>query len=203
MWRLGPAYDPLGFKPRHLYRWTNRFDDADREYRTLYAAYERITCLREILQDFRPNTKAVAEFRSLFPTAAQPPAGLVGPEWRDRHVLIEADAVTTGPIVDLRRVRERARLEREHAALLAASGMEHLDLSDITSRRRPVTQRIGRSLYDRGAAGVRFPSNPGDGTCLALFEGRGRLDAAAPPQPLGEDDPDLLQVCGEFNLALA
>ena len=145
----------------------------------------------------------MAEFRSLFPSAAQPPAGLVGAEWRDRHVLVEADAIRRGPIVDLGKVRERARLEREHAVLLAAHGMAHLDLSDITSRRRPVTQRIGRSLYDRGAAGVRFPSNPGDGSCLALFEGRGRLDAAAEPQPLDAGDRDLQQVCAEFNLALA
>ena len=67
---------------------------------------------------------------------------------------------------------------------------------------RPVTQAISRSLYDEGAAGVRFRSNLDDQPCTALFEGRGRLEPAGAPIPLTRDVPELLQVCAEYSLVL-
>jgi hypothetical protein len=46
--------------------WNHRFDDPRREYRTIYAADKKETCLREVLADLRPDKKAVAEFKKLF-----------------------------------------------------------------------------------------------------------------------------------------
>lgn len=189
--------------PRALCGWNNRFDDPLREYRTLYAADERLTALREVLADLRPNARAIADFRALFGEGAALPAGLVTWPWRKGHALAEG-VVAPGRarLVDLDDVTVRRDLERDHAALLAEHGMSHLDIAEIRSRARPVTQGISRALYERGAAGVRFRSNVDDRPCLALFEGRARLDARGRPLPLTGDLPELLQVCDEFGLTL-
>ncbi len=51
------------------------------------------------------------------------------------------------------------QLADTHAPLLAAHGMPQLDLTQITSKTRPVTQAISRDLFDQDAAGVLFHSN--------------------------------------------
>lgn len=59
--------------------------------------------------------------------------------------------------------------------LLLEHGLQHLDLHEITTSRRAVTQTIAADLYDRDAtAAVRFPSRLDGGACVALFENRGR-----------------------------
>ncbi|MCI0549173.1 MAG: RES domain-containing protein [Candidatus Rokubacteria bacterium] len=194
---------PLDYVPRELSSWHHRFDDPRREYRTLYCADEKLTCLREVLADLRPNAKALAEFASLFGDASLIPAGEISRAWRRQHALAPASiALVGGALVDLDDVPSRERLARRHARLLARHGMRHLDISEVRSRQRPVTQAISRTLYDEGAAGVRFRSNLDDRPCTALFEGRGRLEPAGTPIPLTRDLPELLQVCAEYSLTL-
>ena len=189
--------------PREHCSWHHRFDDPRRAYRTLYCADAKLTCLREVLADLRPNTRALAEFAHLFGDATAIPAGEISRAWRERHALAPASiARPRGPVVDLDDVPLRARLSRRHAALLAAHGMPHLDISEVRSRTRAVTQAVSRSLYEDGAAGVRFRSNLDDQPCTALFEGRARLAPAGAPIPLTRDVPELLQVCAEYALVL-
>lgn len=80
--------------------------------------------------------------------------------------------------------------------------MEHLDIGEVRSRDRIVTQTLGRDLHDRGHAGVVFGSHLDDRPCLALFEGRGRLRARGPAQELAPDHAVLRGVCAEFGLRL-
>jgi hypothetical protein len=61
--------------------------------------------------------------------------------------------------------------------LLVEHGLKHLDLHEITTSRRVVTQTIAADLFDRGASAVRFPSRRDGGACVALFEGRGTVAA--------------------------
>jgi hypothetical protein len=203
VWRLGHAAAPLAHVPRELCSWNHRFDDPRREYRTLYAADLPITCLREVLADLRPNATALAEFAQFFGDSASIPAGEISRAWRRRHALAPASiALHGGALVDLDDIPSRERLARQHARLLAAHRMQHLDISEVRSRSRPVTQAISRSLYDEGASGVRFRSNLDDQPCMALFEGRGRLEPAGAPIALTRDVPELLQVCAEYSLVL-
>jgi hypothetical protein len=203
VWRLGHAAAPLAYVPREFCSWNHRFDDPRREYRTLYSADHQITCLREVLADLRPNATALAEFARFFGDSAAIPAGEISQAWRRRHALAPASiALDSGALVDLDDIPSRERLARQHARLLAAHGMRHLDISEVRSRSRPVTQAISRSLYDEGAAGVRFRSNLDDQSCTALFEGRSRLEPAGAPVPLTRDIPELLQVCVEYSLVL-
>ena len=77
--------------------------------------------------------------------------------------------------------------------------MEHLNISEVRSRTRPVTQAISRTLYEDGAAGVRFRSNLDDHPCTALFEGRSHLEPTGVPIVLTRDVPELLRVCAEYS----
>jgi hypothetical protein len=119
-------------------------------------------------------------------------------------VLAPATLELDGPLTDVDDPATRTALERAHAALLAEHGMDHLDISEVRSRTRVVTQRIGRALYEDGAAGVRFGSNLDDRPCFAVFEARGRLVAVPdePPLLLTADLPVLVQVCDEYGLRL-
>ena len=70
-------------------------------------------------------------------------------------MLIAGELELDGPLVDLTDVPTRQEIERRHVELLVAHGLEHLDLHEITTKRRAVTQTIAADLYDRGAAAVR------------------------------------------------
>lgn len=129
-------------------------------------------------------------------------AGSIPLEWRTERVLAPATASAVGPITDLLDPVTRMALEQEHAALLARYDMAHLDLSQITTKTRVVTQTISRSLFDEGASGIRFPSNTDGLPCIALFEGRAKLVAGGPVEPLTEPITELLTVCSEWGLVL-
>jgi hypothetical protein len=71
--------------------------------------------------------------------------------WRRRNVLVHARIYHSG-IVDLADPEVTAELETRHAALLAQHGMEHLDLHELTTRQRAVTQAIATDAYHRCCA---------------------------------------------------
>jgi hypothetical protein len=192
--------------PHHLSGWRHRWDDPRREYRTLYCAESDLTCLREVLADLRPNAKAIAELTALFgdATPALEGVGEVAPEWRDVHLLCPALAVSGGEFCHLDGdIELRRELERELAELLARHGFDHLDIAQVRSRHRIVTQTVSRALFERDYAGVRFGSNLDDRPCYALFEGKAELEPNGHPLELTPDLPALRQVCEEFGLVLA
>ena len=191
--------------PYELCSWQHRWDDPWREYRTLYCAEGALTCLREVLADLRPNAKAIAELTALFgdETRALEGVGDVSAQWRDAHQLCPALIVSDRPFCHVDAdVELRNALERELAALLARHGMEHLDVAQVRSRDRIVTQTVSRALYKRNYAGVRFGSNLDDQPCYALFEGRAELEPDGRPHDLTTDLEPLRRVCEEFGLRL-
>jgi len=203
VWRVGLISGPLEFPPWNRCSWANRFDDPARRFRTLYCARERRTALRETLADFRPNTKVLAELRRLRLDSDELRPAPVPLDWRDKRLLAPARIhFRSGELVDLDDSSVRGELEREHADLLERHAMDHLDIAQIRSRDREVTQRIARALYDRGAAGIAFGSNLNDLPCFALFEARCQLNPDGEPEPLTASFPDLLAVCQEFGLAV-
>lgn len=203
---MGHRDDPLAFTRRELCEWNHRFDDVRRRFRTIYCAEDPRTSLREVLADFRPKLSAIRAFTEVFGEDALDdlPPHPVTASWRGQHVLAPARAQLYGPIIDLNEPQTRDELEKRHAALLAEHGLEHLDLHDITSRRRIVTQTIAADLFDRcEAAAVRFPSRLDGKPALAQFEGRGELVAAGEPIELTDPAPaPLVEVCIEWGLAL-
>ena len=191
--------------PRHLCGWQHRWDDPQREYRTLSCAESKLTCIREVLADLRPNAKAIAELKALFgeDTPAVEGVGEVAEEWRDAHLLCPALAVSDYEFCDLdARLELRNELEHERAGLLAEHDMDHLDITQVRSKDRIVTQTVSRALYARRYAGVRFGSNLDDQPCYALFEGRAELEPNGDALDLSPALKPLQQVCEEFGLRL-
>ncbi|QEC49221.1 RES domain-containing protein [Baekduia soli] len=208
VWRVGHVDGPFGYPPRAVCSWNSRFDDPQHQYRTIYAADHRLTCLREVLAPLRPNLKARAEFAEL--QHAQgiaaghrlSPAGEVTRVWRQNNVLVAGRVARSGHLVDLRERRLMEQLASAHALLLAAHDLLQLDVSEITSSDREITQNFSRDLYDKGASGLRFASALDTLGCVVLFEGRARLRPTPVQTPLTNAVPELLQVCSEFSLVL-
>lgn len=204
LWRVGHRSDPLAFTPRQLCSWNHRFDDVEQRFRTIYCAEHPETSLREVLADFRPNLAALQALAdAMGADALEDLSEPVTAKWREEHLLAPAQMVLDGELVDLTGPEVRADLEARHQGLLVEHGLEHLDLHEITSRRRIVTQTIAGDLFDRGAAAVRFPSRLDGLAALALFEGRAELLEDGEPIALIDPPPDpLALVCGEWDLAL-
>lgn len=205
LWRVGYHRDPLGFLPWERCSFNHRFDDLARRFRTLYLAEFPETGLREVLADLRPNRAAQARYIEKYgPDAADDiPSEHVTAAWRSQHVLVPAQVELDGELVDLTDVQTRHEIEETHLQLLAEYGLPHLDLHEITSQRRAITQTIAGELYDQGAAAIRFPSRLDGNACLALFEGRATVNAAGEPIPLIDPAPDpLVNVCAAWRLVI-
>ncbi len=205
VWRLGHTSDPYGFVPRRLCGWQHRWDDPRRGYRTLYAAGETLTCLREVLADLRPNAKVLAELREIFgdDAAAARDAGIVTVAFRTERVLAPGWAVGDERCAEIDDdLALRRGLEEELSALLVAHEMPHLDTTELRSRDRIVTQAVSRRIHDRGFAGIVFGSLLDSGRCWALFEDRAALESRGDVVELADDLPDLVRVCAEFGLTI-
>jgi hypothetical protein len=206
VWRLGHRENPCDFIPRNLSKWHHRFDDPLKRYRTLYCAEQSITCLRELLADLRPNRKALSEFEELFsdsPEESFTVAGVVSSEWRLQHVLVKAEVkLLRGSLVDVEMAAQLKRLAHIHRDLLKHYGIDQLDISQIRSQERIITQKISRTLFEEMEAGVKFRSRLDQLLCFALFEGRASLSPVEAVIPMTTDHPDLVHVCGEFTLVL-
>lgn len=205
LWRVGHRADPLAYTPHELCSWNHRFDDRGRRFRTIYCAEHPETSLREVLADLRPNLAAREAFADAFGVEALEdlPAAPVTARWREEHLLVSARMALDGDLADLTKPDARAELEDRHAALLLDHGLEHLDLHEITARRRVVTQSIAADLFDAGVAALRFPSRLDGLPALALFEGRVELERVGEPIKLTDPAPEpLLVVSREWSLAL-
>ena len=205
LWRVGHYADPLGFTPIELYQFSHRFDDLYRRFRTLYCAESAETCLREVLADFRPNLGALRRHIERYgPEAAQDFVDKpVTAQWRRQHVLVPTVLQLCGPLLDLTDVPTRQEIEDRHVELLLEHDLKHLDLHEITTSRRAITQAIAADIFDRGAGAVRFPSRLDGGACVALFEGRGSASPAGDPIALTDPPPEpLTNVTTPWGLAL-
>lgn len=196
VWRVGYHKSPCEFTPDHLCAWNHRFDDPQREYRTIYAADKKETCLREVLADLRPNKKALADFSAVFgDDPATAAAGEVTRAWRRKHVLAQAEiAISSGTMAKIEAPTIRAAL--------SSKLNRQLDVDAIRGKDRDLTRAISRELYNDGHCGINFRSRLDKSPCHALFEGRARLDQVGRAVPLTSDVAELALVCREYNLTL-
>ena len=204
VWRVGHFASPCEFTPRHLCGWNHRFDDPRREYRTIYAADKKETCLREVLADLKPDEKAIADFKRIFgDDDSMECAGRVTKIWREKHVLVQAQIiVSSGKIADMESAALLDDLTARLQPELAARKHKRLDAARIRSQDRGLTRAASRLLYDDGHAGIGFRSRLDDVLCHALFEGRARLDQLGSGIPLSGKIAELTSVCVEYGLTL-
>lgn len=197
VWRVGFFASPCEFTPRDLCGWNHRFDDPQREYRTIYAADKKETCLREVLADLKPNKKALADFKKNFgDDEALTCAGLVTRAVRRKHVLVQAGiVVSSGAAVDI----ESAGVLKDLSARLEQT----LDTARIRGKDRALTRAASRLLYSDGHSGISFRSRLDTLACHALFEGRAHLEQTGKSTPLTDPIPELIAVAREYGLTLA
>lgn len=189
--------------PFDLCSWNHRFDDPLHQYRTLYCAEEKLTCLREVLAPLRPDIVSVMEASArLGPGWA--PAALLTMAWRRQHALAAGQVeLGNGELVDLDDVQTRNELEYQVALQMNRAKPDHLDIPVVRGADRELTRKISRFVYEQGFAGIVFGSAIDNKKCAALFEGRARLIPAEETViPLSGSVPELLTVCAEFGLAL-
>ena len=204
-WRIGYHAGPTGYTPWELYAFNHRFDDRSRRFRTLYVAELPETCLREVLADYRPNLVAQQRHIERFgPEAAEDFApNPITAQWRRQHVLVSVDLHLDGPLLDLIDLATRLEIEKRHLGLLREYDLEHLDLHEITTQRRVITQTIAAAAYDRGISAVRFPSRLDGGVYVALFEERGSVTVNAAPIALTDPPPEpLVAVATAWDLTM-
>jgi hypothetical protein len=120
----------------------------------------------------------------------------------DKAVAPARIRILAGELVDLDDPGVRHRLEIQHWPLLEENGMDRLDISAARSRRRIVTQTVGRTFYEEGKAGVTYGSNVDNLRCFALFELRAELEALAEPEPLMGLFSEIRPVLDELGLVL-
>lgn len=206
LWRVGYHVDPAGFTPTDRCSWGHRFDDPSKAVRSLYVAEEPITALREVLADLRPSAEAIADFVGAFgPDAlSEVVTRPVSASWRRQHVLLPVSLELNGAFIDLCDLRTRQAVERRYAALLTEHGMAHLDLGEITTKRRPVTQAIaGHLLRNHDAAAIRFPSCLDGSACVVVYESRCDVVEAGEAISLCDPAPEVLaRVCAEWDIAM-
>ena len=203
VWRVGHRSAPCNFTPRHFYGWVNRFDDPHREYRTLYCCDFKLTCLREVLADFRPNLKAIREFGKTFKKEPSHFFGTVPMEWRRAHVLIECQLkIIKGAIVDLAHGAIKKDLKKQLKDFLKEQKIRVLNMKELRSKNRMLTQKISRALFEDGYAVIKFTSHLDRQPCYALFEARAELHPTKTKILLSENFKEFQQVCNEFGLEI-
>ena len=83
--------------------------------------------------------------------------------------------------------------------------MSHLDMHEVTTRRRIVTQTIATDAHDNlDAAAIIFTSSRDGHPCIALFEGRVEVGGTGPPIALTDPPPQsLVKVAADWKLGLS
>lgn len=207
LWRVAHRSDPLAFTPPERCSWGHRFDDVSRRHRTMYCAETPQTALREVLADLRPNAAVIAKHLERYGAAGADslPRAPITERWRQENVLVPCALVYEGRLLDLADPAERRAVEARHAQLLADHDMAHLDMHEITTRRRIVTQTIATDAYDNlGVAAIRFASSRDGQACIALFEGHAELEPDGALVGLTDPaPPPLLEVATGWGLHLA
>jgi hypothetical protein len=152
LYRIGRIPDPLALPPIER-TGQNRFDDPNRQFRTIYAAEQRLACFVETLVPFRISLEWLAAVEQVRPGIYgndEPTIGLVPRDWLDRRCIGVFTLQPRQRWLDLRSLATRVALRSEFASLLSAHALADFDLGDALSRNRSLTQAIARWAYERG-----------------------------------------------------
>jgi hypothetical protein len=198
LYRIGHLPDPLAWPPEEV-RGAGRFDDPLAEYRVLYAGQRR-TCFLETLAWLRPSIETLAAMRAVTGTDEPVLSSPIPPDWYQKRAVAALLLRPGQRWLDVRATETHGALRVELADELAAWGLTDLDLGDMLSRNRRLTQRISRWAYEHDYRGIVYASRFNAGANLwAIFEGA-QFDAVGVPQPILPDDPDLIEAARLFGL---
>jgi hypothetical protein len=201
LYRIGRLPDPLAWPPWDVVGH-GRFDDPQREFRVLYAATQRQGVFVETLAQFRTVLTVLARLQGVANAPEPLPRPIVPAHWYQRHAVARLRLNPRQRWLDLRAPATREVLRAELATTILTLGLTDLDLSRVLGPRRTLTQAIARWAYERGYAGLVYPSRlDARLTLWAVFEG-GTFEPVGLPELITPDDPDLAATARLFGLLL-
>jgi hypothetical protein len=180
VWRVGYRPQPwawVGWEWASEGRFPGRWDDAEGNFRTVYAGSSLLGCLLELLADFRADPLLAddlgqivedPEDATMFPTV---PAGMVDPAWLTGRV--GATARLTGRFGAVTAARSLAALHPVFIGPALRLGLRDFDAAALKdARARELTQQLASHVYATTSLdGVVFQSRHGDDITLwAVFE---------------------------------
>jgi hypothetical protein len=146
-------------------------------YGAWYCTTEAVAAIAERIQPLRGQTLTNDDFRRL------------------GHLTLALVALALDPAAPL--------VDLDDPAVLVARGWRP---SQVATRRRAVTQRMARRVYEEGVVGMRWWSTlAADWTNLTLFHERALrvVSVAAPPRPLSIELPEVQQAAEDLGVRIA
>jgi hypothetical protein len=208
LWRVGRSSEPLHFsaiapEDAASENGGNRFDVPGG--RVLYAASDAEGAFAETLARFRPT----AAMRALPPEEDEHlmAVGAIPADWRTRRQLVQFELEDPLPFLDVDPPETHTYLTGELSGLLAALGVDALDVATVRGPNRFITRGIATFAYSATDAsgnpiysGLRYGSRLGPWECWAVFAGTniGRSF----PSAVSKTEDALLRIARAFELTV-
>jgi hypothetical protein len=206
-WDAANVEDRLG-KRTFGHRW----DDPEREFRSLYTASSPVGAFIETLQDLRPKLEFLAGLRSveLEPGEALPSYDeLDASYFENLYACDVAVRIQRIPFVDVAHV-EIVGIMRETLAHLAAPlSMSRIDMGSMLGPDREFTQAVAREIWLKDYSGIISPSVLGHPyQNWAVFESGRETNAfriemtTVKPDPIELNHPDLSDALNVLHMKI-
>lgn len=212
IWRVDTTKHPPFTLPDWGRQGKGRFDCplTHDGYRVLYAAESPRAALFEVMQRYRMVLSSLRFVQDSSPLGVQErddlrerlwaPNGHIPLAWIDERRLCSTGIESVDPVLAISSAEATERLRYELADDLLALEVDDLDVSELTSLHRDVTQRISLWAWTNGYAGIRYPSRFGtDLLCGAYFEDRFEITGDIDCQSIRNSE-DLLYVADTLRL---
>jgi RES domain len=206
-WHAAVTEDRLGKKT-----FGHRWDDPEREFRSLYTASSAQGAFIETLQDLRPNLSFLASLDEL---ELEP--GEEVPSHRDLDAsyfdnLYACDiAVRTqpAPFIDVFDISIIEIMRGQLAGLATHLSIRTIDASTMLGPDRELTQAVAREIWTKGYAGITSPSTLGHPhTNWTAFENEREANAfrvemtVVKAEPVTLDHPDLIDALNALRMRI-
>lgn len=197
VYRIGFGSDP--WTPIAVPKFKERFDDPDRQKRTLYACSQRLGTFVEKLAQFRRSTlHSLAEIQHAPDDHLR--TGIVPVDWLLKQSI--GKAIVHGQFADICSAEWITRLRPVLEPHLAHCGLSEFDASVLQQAKyRHLTQMASKAVRTAGYAGIYYRSRFGhDFENWAIFEPWAIDQREA--GPIQRDDPDLVKALQLLGLEL-
>jgi hypothetical protein len=206
-WAAASAVDRLGKQT-----FGNRWDDPERQFRSLYCADSPLGAIIESLQDLLPSPSAIATLSALQlePGEELPSLGSLPADLFSNSYLCTLQVEPGVPFADALDADIISEMRVNYAHLAVELGAEPITAGTMLSEDFELTQAIAHALYARGFAAVHMMSKFGqqhgnwtlfeDPYCSERF--RVNVTLADLPVKLNSDHPDLIEALNRFHLSL-
>ena len=206
-WKAATVTDRLGNE-----MFGHRWDDPQREFRSLYTSSTKVGACIEVLQDLLPKVSELARLQAIQRDTDEdlPDFGALPESYFEHLHGCELGIAAGIPFLNVVDAQIVQAMRSELAALATRLGLPDVDVSTITGDIREVTQAVARNIYAARYAGISSPSSLGSPyTNWTVFEDghetnrlRVEMTLLKAPVPLTFDDSDLIEALNVLGLRI-